>query len=320
MPLPIGRKYCIDECPSWHGLSNVDLTIPRLMMQGTKLEARLKKVSKKVRSLFKRPDSSASGERTQEAPHQAKPCTRTDHSNSSQSRRLPSSGQQKEDVASPQAGEGHSTLIHDAESNDATTEADQLETHTPVASPPTKVPIIQISGLDQQTADQAIGYANVDDVPTCSSTEPDEVEVEEAKHSDKLWVRAYTNLANDKKSKHLVDSYKVLLNGDTKQGDEGYKDPAQEGVMRALVEEKLQIMTKKQWTLRWGKTSLVVREKAEKILNIVQQFSGIGTAVANLDPTHAAGIAWAGVCVLLPVSYTILLVLFIYLFPSLQHF
>jgi hypothetical protein len=71
--------------------------------------------------------------------------------------------------------------------------------------------------------------------------------------------------------------------------------------MASLIKEKLEIMSKRQWTLPWGKTSFVVREQAEKIVKVIQKFLGIGTVAASLNPTHA-GVVWAGVCLLLPVS------------------
>lgn len=119
----------------------------------------------------------------------------------------------------------------------------------------------------------------------------------------KLWVQAYNALEADKKSATLMEGYKALLNGNLKQEDKNYRDPAKQDLMAGLVEEKLKVMAQKQWTLPWGKTSFVVREQAEKIVKVVQKFSGIGTVAASLDPAHA-GIAWAGVCVLLPVSNT----------------
>ncbi len=104
---------------------------------------------------------------------------------------------------------------------------------------------------------------------------------------DTLWNQTFSKLSNDKKFKDLVDSYKSLLNDNAQEGDKGYRDPSKQEVMRDIVEEKLSIMAKKQWILQWGKTPVVVREQAKKVIKIVQQFSGIGTAVAGLDPTHA---------------------------------
>lgn len=116
----------------------------------------------------------------------------------------------------------------------------------------------------------------------------------------KLWAQAHHVLEKDSKTASLMHRYHGLLNGDLEKGDRRYKDPANQELMDELLQEKLSVMVKKQWILPWGKSSFVVHDKAEKIIKIIQQFSTLGTAAASLDPTHA-GIAWAGVCVLLPV-------------------
>jgi hypothetical protein len=158
------------------------------------------------------------------------------------------------------------------------------------------IPAIQLSPPETATIED--GHVPASSDPPCVDSQGGK---EEDGDYGRLWTQAYSTLESDKKSKSLVEGYKILLNGDIKIGDKGYRDPAQHELMTSLVEEKLKIMTRKQWTLPWGKTSYVVREQAEKIVKIVQQFSGIGTVAASLDPTHA-GIAWAGVCTLLPVS------------------
>jgi len=133
-----------------------------------------------------------------------------------------------------------------------------------------------------------------------SRADGQEVKVEGSGHW-RLWDQAYGELINDKKSAGLMEGYKTLLNGNLKPEDKDYRDPARHDLMASLIKEKLEIMSKRQWTLPWGKTSFVVREQAEKIVKVIQKFSGIGTVAASLNPTHA-GVAWAGVCFLLPVS------------------
>ena len=135
-----------------------------------------------------------------------------------------------------------------------------------------------------------------------ADTEEEPLDGETAEGTGRLWSEAYLKLEKDDTCKSLIASYKVLLNGDIQEGDEKYKDPSKQEQMTDLVGEKLEAMTKKQWTLTWGKTSFVIREQAKKIIKVVQTFSEIGTVVARLDPAHA-GIAWAAVCALLPVSH-----------------
>lgn len=72
--------------------------------------------------------------------------------------------------------------------------------------------------------------------------------------------------------------------------------------MSALVEKKLAIMNDKQWRIKVCGRSVVMREQVDKIVKIVLVAKDFISTAASLDPVHA-GLPWAGVCILLPVSY-----------------
>lgn len=70
--------------------------------------------------------------------------------------------------------------------------------------------------------------------------------------------------------------------------------------MRAIVKIKLEEMQQKEWVLKWHGHVFKVREEVTRIVGIAQKISGFASQTAALNPY--SGLAWAGVCVLLPVS------------------
>jgi hypothetical protein len=76
--------------------------------------------------------------------------------------------------------------------------------------------------------------------------------------------------------------------------------------MSALVANKLAIMDEKQWRFNVGGKSVDVRDQVDRIVKIVLVAKDFISA-ASVDPIHA-WLPWAGVCVLLPVSYLKMLV------------
>jgi hypothetical protein len=71
--------------------------------------------------------------------------------------------------------------------------------------------------------------------------------------------------------------------------------------MSALVRKKLQVMDAKRWRIQLGNKSIGLSEQVEKAVAIIQLVKEFASPVASADP-HAA-LAWAGVCILLPVSH-----------------
>ena len=70
--------------------------------------------------------------------------------------------------------------------------------------------------------------------------------------------------------------------------------------MREIAVGKLTLMQRKEWIITWKGHVFKVRDQVTRIVRIVQSVSGLVTqgAAAAAMP---AGLAWAGVCVLLPV-------------------
>jgi hypothetical protein len=132
---------------------------------------------------------------------------------------------------------------------------------------------------------------------------------------DKLWDRAYQELI--KSDEKLVKQYENLLRPQVASStslvdpgslEEQYHGPGRQEEMMKITTERIDVMKSKQWMIRWGEKTFSVREQIERIVRIVQQFSGIGTLLASLDPAHA-GLAWSGVCLLLPVGCLLMLLL-----------
>jgi hypothetical protein len=113
-----------------------------------------------------------------------------------------------------------------------------------------------------------------------------------------LWKKAYHQLSRDEKTKALVEKYEVVLEDSHLDNEAGETFEKQ---MVKVLEQKIAIMKKKQWIIQWDQKSIVVREQAERIVKFIQVFSGIGDAIAQIDPIHV-GIPWAGVSAVLTVS------------------
>jgi hypothetical protein len=71
--------------------------------------------------------------------------------------------------------------------------------------------------------------------------------------------------------------------------------------MSALVDKKLAAMNERQWRVRACGRSVEVREQVDRVVKVVLVAKDFISSVAIIDPIHA-GLPWAGVCVLLPVS------------------
>lgn len=54
------------------------------------------------------------------------------------------------------------------------------------------------------------------------------------------------------------------------------------------------------WTLTFGKRTVIVRNEAEKILQLLDRVKSVGNVVAQIDPIHV-GLPWAGIRLLLQV-------------------
>ena len=117
-----------------------------------------------------------------------------------------------------------------------------------------------------------------------------------------LWDNAYKALK--KKEEDLVNSYeKILLEEKdnaltTDFGNLGASEREQKG--RALIEKTLQEVDAARLRISFGNEEVVVREQLDRIFKIGLSAKDFISSALSADP-HAA-LAWAGVCVLLPVS------------------
>ena len=67
------------------------------------------------------------------------------------------------------------------------------------------------------------------------------------------------------------------------------------------AEKKKRLCISKQWTLNIGSRSISTREKAEKVVELLDKFKRIGDTAAGADPVHF-GLPWAGVSLILQVA------------------
>jgi hypothetical protein len=73
--------------------------------------------------------------------------------------------------------------------------------------------------------------------------------------------------------------------------------------MSTVIEKELCIVTSRQWKVRipWRREPVFVRNVVDKIVSVILKFKEVGTVAASTDPIHA-GLPFAAICVLLPVS------------------
>jgi hypothetical protein len=122
-----------------------------------------------------------------------------------------------------------------------------------------------------------------------------------------LWDRAYKALQNDKDSAKLIKSYEKILQGYL-EGPTTV-DPATLGSserqkqMSLLVTKKLEVMDEARWKFHVGEKEIVVREQLDHIVKGVLFAKDFVTQAVKLSSDPHAGLAWAGVCLLLPVSH-----------------
>jgi hypothetical protein len=121
-----------------------------------------------------------------------------------------------------------------------------------------------------------------------------------------LWERAYDELGADKDNKIWIERYENIVKSIAKDEDIPKHSTVKEQ-MAAVVRTRMKIMTNRQWVLQWGPKSFNLRQQVDSIVNVIQKVSSIGSQIAILDPSHA-GIAWAGICIVLPVRIPLSLV------------
>lgn len=168
------------------------------------------------------------------------------------------------------------------------------------------------------------------------NTKPNASTSTEAVYPSRFWEAAYQEILNDKddKTQKIVGAYDILLDRMARQragepednwelqetdiadDEDGrtrldFESPDGGGdtivkrrvgceeEMRAIAVAKLGEMQRKEWVMKWNGHVFKVREQVTRIVRIMQHVSGLASQAASPNPQ--AGLALAGVCVLLPV-------------------
>jgi hypothetical protein len=122
-----------------------------------------------------------------------------------------------------------------------------------------------------------------------------------------LWDEAFEKLKNDEKD--LVQDYQRVLNRDKSLTSvfgstsllTGFKAP-RKLQMRAVLQRKIDDVKSTEWKLKFKGHELAVKQLVEPVTSIVEWAEDcVGQA---LEASVYESLAWFGVCLLLPVSYS----------------
>jgi hypothetical protein len=121
-----------------------------------------------------------------------------------------------------------------------------------------------------------------------------------------LWKLAYQKLQSDENLRLIIEKYESILRDVVKNAN---KDLSENNVSKAqglpeqmslVIQTRIDAMNTKQWKFQWRGKPQTVRNQVNRVAKVMQAASGPVSAAASLNPY--AGVAWAGVCVLLTVS------------------
>jgi hypothetical protein len=114
-----------------------------------------------------------------------------------------------------------------------------------------------------------------------------------------LWNQAYDELDADEEHTKWIKGYEDIVKKIAK--DENIPEYSTvKDQMEAVARTRMKFMTSRQWVLQWGSKSINLRRLVDKIVQVIQKGSSIGSQIASLDPTYGS-IAWTGICIVLPV-------------------
>ena len=143
-----------------------------------------------------------------------------------------------------------------------------------------------------------------DDAIVQNGTKPSQPAEEEPAD---LWDRAYKALQNDKDSAKLIKSYEKILQayleGPAAVDLATLGSSERQKQMSLLVTKKLEAMDEAQWKFHVGDKEIVVREQLDHIVKGVLFAKDFVAQAVKLSSDPHAAVAWAGVCLLLPVSH-----------------
>jgi hypothetical protein len=121
-----------------------------------------------------------------------------------------------------------------------------------------------------------------------------------------LWKLAYRKLQSDENLKLIIEKYETILRDVVQNAN---KDLSENNVSKAqglpeqmglVIQSRIDVMNTKQWKFQWRGKPQTVRDQVNRVAKVMQAVSSPVSAAASLNPY--AGVAWAGVCVLLTVS------------------
>ena len=104
--------------------------------------------------------------------------------------------------------------------------------------------------------------------------------------------------------RELVNSFEKILIPESElepAGRDNEDTSKRERQMSSLVNKKLRDMNNRQWRVKVCGRSVEVRGQVDRIVKVVLVAKDLISPMAGIDPLHA-GLPWAGVCMLLPVS------------------
>jgi len=120
------------------------------------------------------------------------------------------------------------------------------------------------------------------------------------KFEENLWDISYEQLRSDPKKKPLIQKYEQII---LRQEDLTTLDiDGREQRMSRAAQDLLQQVKETQFKFAFFSKEIAVRQQLDRVVGAVIWAKDLVTATVGGEP-HAA-IAWAGICVLLPVSIT----------------
>ena len=120
-----------------------------------------------------------------------------------------------------------------------------------------------------------------------------------------LWDRAYGLLLEKESSKDLLENYERVLLSELHDEQPSAQTSIRlagfdkEGQMLKLMAKKINAVEKARWYVKVGEETVDIKAQVDRIVKAVLYAKDFVSNAASSDP-HVA-LAWAGVCMLLPV-------------------
>jgi hypothetical protein len=127
--------------------------------------------------------------------------------------------------------------------------------------------------------------------------------------NEDLWDIAYENLRESQK-RLILEYEKALAKESASKATSTFnfdnaKGLGRETQMADLVKERLKAIDDSKWRLKVGSKTVVIQEQIDRLVKVVTLAKDFFSSIVASTPQGA--IAWAGVCVLLPVCVEMLL-------------